>query len=308
MNIYYCEVCGLRISNAELGGADVSPDEPHYCAKCTPKTITKSQPKYTISQKNIPPIRRQMSITTPEPAKLPFRSRLKPTIAAIAVLLVLGALAVQKGLSTIVAPTVNKKSIEPKDETAAVDLKSTAIPQSHVDKGTEVKRPIETNTPTKNQQAPGAKEILFEENFSKPLTGYQGERVEIEKNFVLKMQSPKSSRQFTITQSNHSNSRATSFLISTDTNISFRLNPGPSSKLGLRCDTGSKKGYYIYFKVTPNTWTTHSISFSKMKSNESSEFLPVGENFQSLLFVVFDTVSDAYVDDIVIWNEMPASK
>jgi hypothetical protein len=205
------------------------------------------------------------------------------------------------------------------DKPTTTISESVVVQKRQIDVGTTIK-PTEAIVPTQlveeaiiphatlNSPEPKKqKEILFEENFSKPEAGYKGERVEIENNFVLKMQPHASTNRFSITQGTPASSRTIAFLITSDTNVSFRLNPGSSVRIGVHCFTESKKNYYISVKVTPNLWMSYSLSFSKM-ADEASRSNAIGEKFHELMFVVYDVKLDTYIDDIVIWNDIPASK
>jgi hypothetical protein len=302
MNIYYCEVCGVRISNAELDRADTGTGELHYCSKCTPKAVAQTQPKQATPSKTPSTMRKQTLIAIAAPTKTQSKPTLKPlATATIGVLCILGALfIINKGAK----PNVdNKKSVVAKDETVVLDPKTTTPPLIQLEKGTDAKRsiaPIGTITQTKNQSASQeAREILFEENFSKFSENYTGERVQMDSEFVLKMQRHGQTRRFKI------DILPTSLLIPRNTSISFRINPSSGSSIRLYCCTESKKSYVAIFKVTPGVWTTHSMALSKMEDGESKHFVG-DEKLTELRFIIYDMESDAYLDDIVISDNSTA--
>jgi hypothetical protein len=314
MNIYYCEICGIRIPNAEVDKAQSSAGYVRHCSKCTPKAIPTPSQKQSTVIKTLKPTR----TLTPTQTSSTKATRMPPFliyISLVGIPVLIGAITIFlfKGRANPQGVVENDKPTTTTSERVAIqnkqaDLGTKTIPIGALLPIQPVAEPVVSTATSKLMEPKNEKEVLFEEDFSKPATGYSGERIETESNFVLEMEKYGNVKRCEIAEWFSRKQRKISFIITAGTQCSFRINPGSCTNIGVRCFIESGKGYATYISVSPNVWSSHSLDFSKLKSEGSSETLPIGAKFRNLVIYTITNGCDAYLDDIIIRNDIAEAK
>jgi hypothetical protein len=304
MNIYYCEICGIRIPNSEVDKAQSSAGNVRHCLKCTPKAMSEPSQKQIATTKASTVVRKlPIPHLTPTPKRRSNQAIIW-IIAIPSVLLVLLVFKSRQSIESETEPTITRrKTDEPKQKSPSetqLDPIVQKVP-AMVDKPTtEASLAI----PLKNAQKD--KIVLYGLNFDKDAMGPSGgERVEMDNNFVLKMETFGRARRCEIATWNPANQGKLSFTITDELFVSFRLNSGTSNRIAVRCFIDNGQSYCAYLNTKLNTWESHIVTLSKLKTETlSAEMIPMGARFKSLVVHTMDK-SDAYIDDIVIYSEPP---
>jgi hypothetical protein len=302
MNIYYCEICGIRIPNDEVDKAQSSAGYVRHCSKCTPKGIFEPSQKQIATTKASTVVRK---LPVPHVVPTPKRRSNQAIIWIIAIPSVLLGLLVFKSRKSFEGETEPTIIIGKPDEPKQKPTSDTQLPPivkkvpAMIDKPTTE---CKISIPPKLAQKETV--VLYRLNFDKDATGPSGgERIGMDDNFVLKMETIGRGRRCEIAAWNPANQGKLSFTISDSLFVSFRLNPGTSTRIGVRCFIDNGQSYSAYLNTKLNAWESHVVPLSKLKTETfSAEMIPMGARLKSFVVYTMDK-SDAYIDDIVIYND-----